>query len=340
MAANPRAQLDQLLAVLDARLLALFRRFVALFSRAVVQGGGSGPIPARRRPALLALASRELAALFGATPAASIAPDGTPATPYARLVVGGTRAAATLAVTPVVEEARRALADRPDLRDALTRPQLPPTVSVHPLMAPTASWEDPNGLRLSQRIWQSGEKIRQSIGVLLDYHIRHKVPASEVAADLERWLTPVGRELRQHTPGGDVGLYAPRRLLQHEVNRAAGSAAIEAARLSPFVRAVGWRLSPLHIPSDACDANARRETGFGPGNYAPDSVPPFPNHVSCKCQLVAVPVGAGGIARGLLERWASGQRVSGSEAWGSVPMEAGALVAWVTGFQSVGGRNG
>lgn len=80
------------------------------------------------------------------------------------------------------------------------------------------------------------------------------------------------------------GSAAERRILMNETSRAHGEAIRERARKSG--RLVKWTLAPGHRGRDACDANASRDVGFGPGVYRADDVPAHPQHVNCLCTLV------------------------------------------------------
>lgn len=72
-----------------------------------------------------------------------------------------------------------------------------------------------------------------------------------------------------------------------ETSAAHGEAAIVVAQRTPGAL-VRWRTSPWHRDPDVCTANARRDTGYGPGVYNPHHVPPYPEHRMCRCILTVI----------------------------------------------------
>lgn len=181
----------------------------------------------------------------------------------------------------------------------------------------TATWRDPRGRRLSDRVWLARQSVRDAI----DETLRRAIVAGDdplvVAEALERYLLPEHRVARgpdgEPLPGQPkrivtitpnppgygrlldarrpfAGSYAARRLARTEITRAYGRATIEAARRNPFVRGVRWLLSPSHAEPDECDQNAERDLGMGRGVYRPDDLPPYPNHPHEKCTLAPAPV--------------------------------------------------
>jgi hypothetical protein len=146
---------------------------------------------------------------------------------------------------------------------------------------------DPNGYRLSDRVWQASINVRSRIDALLDYHIARGTSAVDIADLLEDFLTPGARLIKTRTPYGIEGSFAARRLARTEVTAAAGRATINASIANPFVKGVQWVLSGSHGKADECDANAHGGPD-GDGVYAPESVPPFPNHPHDKCHLQPV----------------------------------------------------
>jgi hypothetical protein len=76
------------------------------------------------------------------------------------------------------------------------------------------------------------------------------------------------------------GSYASQRLLEHEISRAQGSATLQSA--AAMGKQILWLLASSHGKPDRCDAHASG------GPYAPEDVPPFPDHVNCRCTLATV----------------------------------------------------
>lgn len=170
------------------------------------------------------------------------------------------------------------------------RPGLPVTELAYD---PFHTFVDPNGYRLSDRIWRTSIEVRSRIDLLLEYHIGRGTSAVRIAELLEDFLTPgaaLMRTMKPYPPPyGTEGSYAARRLARTEITAAAGRATINASQLNPFVSKVRWRLSASHrsSESDECDQNATGGPN-GDGIYSPESVPTYPNHAQCKCSLLPV----------------------------------------------------
>jgi hypothetical protein len=161
-----------------------------------------------------------------------------------------------------------------------------------------ATWIDPNGRVLSNRIWLAKETTRDQIDRVLKMGIVGGQSPSVIARMLEQFLSPswaakrdeAGR-LIQNQPKQIVtnlpyslgaGSYPARRVARTELTRAFGRATIDAARRNRFVKQIAWRLSSAHRESDVCNDNA----AFGP--YDKDNVPDYPGHPHCLCTLVPV----------------------------------------------------
>jgi hypothetical protein len=90
---------------------------------------------------------------------------------------------------------------------------------------------------------------------------------------------------------GQAGMASsgPRTVMLTETGRTHAQATLKLARDNgEYVR---WRLSPKHKDADECDANSRRDIGFGPGVYQAfplDAAPKVPAHVRCRCYLERV----------------------------------------------------
>jgi hypothetical protein len=164
---------------------------------------------------------------------------------------------------------------------------------------PNRRWVDPDGYRLSDRIWKGGREVRREIDRILQDGIRNGTSAVDLADNLQRFLNPDAAPITYHkdgrivrrnttkTPYGKSGSSFARALARTEISRAHGMAVIESAKVTPGVRGVQWRLSGSHPEPDACDDNASRDRyGLGAGVYPPDKVPRYPNHPNDICALL------------------------------------------------------
>jgi hypothetical protein len=164
---------------------------------------------------------------------------------------------------------------------------------------PQRRWVDPDGYRLSDRVWKGGREVRREIDRVLRDGIRKGESAVDIAAKLERYLNPDyaplsyrrdGKIVRKNVtmkPYGKAGSSFARSLARTEITRVHGAAVIESAKITPGVVGVKWRLSASHPKPDECDRNASQDRyGLGPGVYPARYVPRYPNHPQDICTLL------------------------------------------------------
>lgn len=143
-------------------------------------------------------------------------------------------------------------------------------------------WVDPQGYRLSDRVWKQGRDVRRQIDTTIQCAIRRGDDAATLAKDLRRFLDPDANGTH----------HAAYRLAQTEIVHAHGQGVIAAAKVVPGTSGVQWRLGPSHLEADACNDHASRDGyGLGAGVYPANEVPPYPEHVLCKCRLQAISMG-------------------------------------------------
>lgn len=118
------------------------------------------------------------------------------------------------------------------------------------------TWVDPNGYRLSDRVWNTADATRRQIDLLVADGIRQGMSAVDLARLVERFLNPEAAAIRTRTPYGADGSYAALRLARTEISRAANQAAFISAYLNPYVGGFDWALSPSHPKMDICDQYA------------------------------------------------------------------------------------
>lgn len=215
--------------------------------------------------------------------------DTQPQSPFARLLYDGVSGAVRLQVERQAAIVSRLVRDRSVLLWLTgNRPRF--ITEQRGVYDPFHTWLDPNGYRLSDRVWRTSIDVRTRIDRLLDYEIGRGTGAQRIAALLEDYLTPGASLIRTNTPYGKEGSFAARRLARTEITAAAGRATVNASIANPFVGGIQWRLSHAHRDGDQCDYNAHGGVN-GDGVYPPDRVPPYPNHPHEKCSLVPVPMG-------------------------------------------------
>ena len=145
-----------------------------------------------------------------------------------------------------------------------------------------------NGLHLSDRIWQAGETVRNSVRDImmdavargrdavatareLEQYLKAKTPAREYKAMMER----VGRRFPK-----DIA-YESLRLARTEMTTAFAEGTYAAGRVSPSYRGIKWVLSAAHPLLDVCDDLASGGPK-GDGVY-PEGGEPMVPHPNCLC---------------------------------------------------------
>jgi len=141
---------------------------------------------------------------------------------------------------------------------------------------PPHLWVDPNGYRLSDRIWRTASETRRKIDAFLEDGIARGRGSLKLSRDLERFLHPGRQLVRTKTPYGTDASYDAMRLARTEITRAASQAHEAAAKANPFVEKLRWKLSPQHPCCDICDSYADKEYEF-------DDLPTQPAHPHCLC---------------------------------------------------------
>ncbi len=119
------------------------------------------------------------------------------------------------------------------------------------------TWVDPNGYRLSDRVWQAAIRTRVKVDTILADGIRQGMSAESIAKQLERFLRPDRADLRTDKPYGRDASYDAMRLARSEITRAHSQAALTSALRNPYVSHMNWRLSGSHPKPDICDDRAK-----------------------------------------------------------------------------------
>lgn len=225
---------------------------------------------------------------FDTTPAGVV----IPLAPYVVALWAGIKAAARL---PVEQNAGLLRARLPaDLFDTLAAARVDPFAVARSLAVaeqafkpnPMATyeaphtWVDPNGYRLSDRIWNTAGVTRRKLDLFMEHQIATGRGAAAIARDLEVFLQP-GRELiRTSAPYGRDASYDAMRLARTEIARAHAGAAEQSALMNPFVSGLEVRLSGSHPKKDICDDAA------ADGPWPKDEIPHkfrVPLHPHCLC---------------------------------------------------------
>lgn len=152
------------------------------------------------------------------------------------------------------------------------------------------------GLFLSDRIWQQGEKYRNTMRDLIQEAVAIGQDAAKTARMLQQYVRQGAQTLAQDYPNmmERMGSRIPKdicyealRLARTEMTAAFGEGTIAAARVSPSYQGMKWVLSHSHPMVDICDTLAEHDEGLGRGVYSPGNEPPYPAHPSCMCALIS-----------------------------------------------------
>lgn len=153
------------------------------------------------------------------------------------------------------------------------------------------------GLFLSDRIWQQGERYRNTMRDLIQESVATGQDAVKTARMLQQYVRQGKSTLAANYPnmmermGGRIPkdiCYEALRLARTEMTAAFGEGTIAAARVSPSYIGMKWVLSHNHPVVDICDTLAEHDEGLGRGVYSPGDEPHLPAHPNCICTLVPV----------------------------------------------------
>jgi hypothetical protein len=154
-----------------------------------------------------------------------------------------------------------------------------------------------DGLKLSDRIWRQGERLRTTMRDLIQESVATGQDALTTARMLSQYVRTDAKTLARQYPNmmkrmagripGNVS-YEALRLARTETTAAFGEGSIAGAEASPSYRGMRWLLSSSHPLRDICDELASHDEGLGPGVYAPGNVPLYPAHPNDLCVLVPV----------------------------------------------------
>jgi hypothetical protein len=154
------------------------------------------------------------------------------------------------------------------------------------------------GLKLSDRIWQTGDNVRNTIRDIIQESVAIGQDAVKTARMLERYVQGGTSTLAAEYPNmmkrmgnripKDIS-YEALRLARTETTAAFGEGTIAAARVTPSYKGIKWVLSKSHPLQDICNTLAETDGwSLGAGVYPPGEEPIYPAHPNCLCILVPV----------------------------------------------------
>ena len=151
-----------------------------------------------------------------------------------------------------------------------------------------------NGMKLSDRIWQTSDNARDNIrSIILDGVARGR-DSAQVARDLEQYVKRGAATMAGDYPGmmARIGKRVPKdlcyeafRLARSEMSMAFMEGVYAAGKVNPAYKGVRWLLSGSHPVPDICDDLASADLyGLGSGGYPAGDEPPYP-HPNCLCTV-------------------------------------------------------
>jgi len=156
---------------------------------------------------------------------------------------------------------------------------------------PAHTWVDPNGYRLSDRIWQTATRTRMKLDAMVADAINEGMSAERLAKRLEQFLIPGRAKIRTNKPYGKDASYDAMRLARTEIARAGNQAAFISAYTNPYVNRIDVRRSANGDPT--CTVCPKHATiGIGgerlrePYSIHAANIPAY--HPHCMCTTVPV----------------------------------------------------
>ncbi|AEE95298.1 hypothetical protein [Mahella australiensis] len=145
-----------------------------------------------------------------------------------------------------------------------------------------------DGLKLSDRIWRTGEHVNNNLKVMVEDAVARGLDSRELAKQVQQYMQPgkwtaMKKETRRRLGVSSNVSYEAMRLARTEMSHAYHEATILANQSSPSYMGIIWMLSGSHPLPDVCDDYASHN---GDGFWPKGSEPPLP-HPQCLC--VALP---------------------------------------------------
>lgn len=180
------------------------------------------------------------------------------------------------------------------------------------------------GLNLSDRIWGKSRQSRDAIGSIVREAIATGEHPYRVAEMLEQYVRNGANSLVSEYPNmidrleGNIPMnlsYESLRLARTEMAAAFGEATRQAAELNPSNKGIRWRLSNAGVACDKCIGIAGHDEGKGEGVYSLETLPEYPAHPNCLCDLSEVTEDVEDFADRLIEWMANPMAQQDIEHW-------------------------
>lgn len=146
------------------------------------------------------------------------------------------------------------------------------------------------GMNLSDRIWTSSRNVNRAMEKIIYDSIEVGLHPVEVAKRLDKYVQTGAKSLVTQYPNmmdriGDMLpenlSYESLRLARTEMMKAYGESERQTAEEAPFSKGIKWTLSNAGVACHICVQNANENNGV----YTVDTLPDYPAHPNCMCQL-------------------------------------------------------
>lgn len=157
---------------------------------------------------------------------------------------------------------------------------------------PWTRWNDPNGYRLSDRLWRAEARAREKIDATLMRELRNNMGSLRLARLLEKMLLPDRARVKTNKPYGTTASFDAMRLARTEITRASNQAAYMSALINPYVNQID--IARSRNGDKSCPICPQHATIDGSGNrirppYDQNAAYVGPYHPHCMCRVLPVP---------------------------------------------------
>lgn len=148
----------------------------------------------------------------------------------------------------------------------------------------------PQGLKVSDRIWQGTQVAQNNLRTLITNGVAEGMDARRLARLVEPWANQSALSLMKPETARRLGVprslsYQALRLARTELTNAFREGTYMGNRATPSYKGIYWRLSASHPVADICDDLAQGEKNDGSGFWPAGREPNTP-HPNCFCPVI------------------------------------------------------
>lgn len=144
-----------------------------------------------------------------------------------------------------------------------------------------------DGLKISDRVWRTGEKVRNKVMQLVEDAVVRGEDARVTAKKIQQYMQPGIAKAHKAEVAKRLGIskdvsYQAMRLTRTEMNNAFYEGMVAANHSSPGYQGIYWRLSAQHVIPDICTDMAN-DMSYGKLGFYPKDKEPVRPHPQCMC---------------------------------------------------------